>query len=231
MDDNEHAGQPSPQETADQVVQGYFGLGSDPPFRQRAIRRLLAGAALAALLIPGIFYVNFWEVGPLAWGLTIFLVLFCLLAAVGLAFQPLTNFHTPVPLRGGWADRLGAFWLVSCAFGPLLGWVITTVLPLTVYNWRWLYSLRVLLAAGLPLITAFTLIRYVRGKGSLLMLLLLIGLTLLPILTVINVSWDLWEGVKIHAIQSAVQPSGLTMEYYLQHTGRVLRMDHWELPR
>jgi MFS family permease len=218
MDDNEQPDHPSPQETADQVAVSYFGVDSDPQSRQHAIRRLLVGAALVTLAIPGLFYLNFGEVSPLAWGLTIFLVLFCLLAAIGLAFRPLTSFHTPVPLRGGWADRLGAFWLVSCAFGPLLGWVITTVFPLMVDNWRWLYSLRILFAAGLPLITAFMLSRYVRGRGSLLMLLLVFGITLLPILTVVNVGWDLWEGVSIRLAQSGE----ILSEVYLKHTGRVL---------
>lgn len=26
-----------------------------------------------------------------------------------------------------WVDRAGAFWLVSCAFGPFFGWIVTSV--------------------------------------------------------------------------------------------------------
>ena len=31
----------------------------------------------------------------------------------------------PVP-RGGWLDRVGAFWLLACGLGPLAGLALTT---------------------------------------------------------------------------------------------------------
>ena len=64
------------------------------------------------MLVPLIFYLDSLrygraEVGPLGWGLTVFFVMYCLLTAIGLYFRPRTEFHSPVRLRGDWADRVG----------------------------------------------------------------------------------------------------------------------------
>ena len=83
-------------------------------------------------LIPLIFYLRFRRVGPLGWGTTVFFDTYCVLAAIGLYFRPRTEYHSPVALRGNWLDRVCAFWLVGCAFGPFFGWIVTTgVFPIT----------------------------------------------------------------------------------------------------
>lgn len=212
----------APIETARKVARNFFGAGSDNLSRREAIRQLLVSTVLVTLFVPGLFYLRFGEVGPLGWGTTIFLVVYCLLAAIGLYFLPRSEYHSPVPLRGDWADRLGAFWLVSCAFGPFFGWVLTATLPLTVVSWRWLYGLRVLFAAGLPLITALPLIRYLRGKSTLIALPLMLVITLLPIWSAVNVSRDLWEGPLVRQVQSVDNPPGVVRELYLRHTARVI---------
>lgn len=207
----------TPQETADKVARSFFGV-KDEDSRRRVIIGLLCGAVEVVVLVPLLFYLRFRTVGPLGWGTTVFLAVYCLLAAVGLFFAPRTEYHSPVALRGDWADRLGGFWLVACLFGPFLGWVVTTgVFPITFGSWRWLYSLRVLLAAGLPVITALPLTRYVRGKSSLIALPLLVLVTLLPVSSAMNVSLDLWEGAVMRQTQSTGQP-----ELFLQHTERSL---------
>lgn len=208
---------PSPKETADQVAKAFFGVGSDKASHQTAIRQLLVGAVECAVLIPLLFYWRFGNIGGLGWGTTIFFVAYCLLAATGLYFRSRTEYHTPVRLRGDWADRIGAFWLVSCVFGPLLGWIITSAFPITVTTWRWLYALRVIVAAGAPLITAVPLTRYLRGKATWVALPLLVVITLLPIWSAVNVSRDLWEGPMVRQVQSADQP-----ELYLQYTEQSL---------
>ncbi len=207
----------TPQEVADQAARTYFGV-TDEVSRRDAIRQLLLGAAGAAVLIPLLFYLRFRDVGPLGWGTTVFFVVYCLLAAIGLYFRPRTEYHSPVHLRGGWADRLGGFWLVSCVFGPFLGWIVTSgAFPLTLNSWRWLYGLRLFLAAGLPLVTALPLTRYVRGKSAWVALPLLVGITLLPVSSAMNVSLDLWEG----PVARQVQPTGHS-QFYLKHTERSL---------
>jgi hypothetical protein len=198
------------RQIAEHIARG-LGAGSDPAGLRRAIRGWLGGAVAAAVLVPVLFYLRFGEVGGLGWGLTVFLVVLCLLAAVGLYFLRRPEYHTPVALRGDWLDRVGAFWLVACAFGPLAGWALTALVPLTVDSWRWLYAGRVAAAIGLPLLTALPLLRYVRGRGSPVTLLpsvaLLIGVTALPIWSGWAAAQDLWAG-----------PVG----GFLAHTGQML---------
>jgi len=116
-------------------------------------------------------------------------------------------------LRRDWVDRVGAFWLVGCAFGPLLGWLVTETFPITPDSWHWLYGLRALLAAGVPLVLALPLLRYVRGKSSLVALPLLVVITLLPVSTAIPVIQDLWEGPCVRQAPSTSEP-----EFYLKRT-------------
>jgi hypothetical protein len=207
----------TPHEVADQVAKTYFGV-TDEFERRRVIRRCLLGAAEAALLTPCLFYLRFGEVSPLGWGTTIFFVVYLLLTAIGLYFRPRTEYHSPVSLRGDWRDRMGAFWLVGCVFGPLFGWVVTSgAFPITQSSWKWMYGLRVLLAAVVPLVLALPLTRYVRGKSAWVALPLLVGVTLLPVSSAMNVSLDLWEGPIVRQLQSTGPP-----ELFLKHTGRSL---------
>jgi len=207
----------TPQETADVVAETFFGV-TDEASRRRVIRQCLVSAPLYAAGIPALFYLRFGRVGPLGWGTTVFFVVYCLLCAVGLYFRPRAEYHTPVGLRGDWLDRVGAFWLMGCAFGPFFGWLLTTgTIPVTPVSWHWLYGLRVVLAAVLPALLALPLTRYVRGKSARVSLPLLVCVTLLPISSAMNVSLDLWEGPS--ARQS--RTDGRT-ELYLKHTGRSL---------
>ncbi len=207
----------TPEEIADQTASAYFGVSADAASRQRAIRQLLLGALACALIIPVLFYLGFKEVGGIGWGTTIFFVVYCLLAAIALYFRPLTEYHTPIQLRGNWADRLGAFWLVSCVFGPFLGWVITSAFSITPDSWRWLYSLRLIVAAGFPLITALPMVRYLRGKTILVALPILVVVTMLAIWSTVNVGRDLWQGLILRQIPSTGQ-----LELYLQYTAQSL---------
>lgn len=226
MDKKPTPHQEPPVETARKVAHTFFGVGSDNASRQEAIRNLLVAAASFAVLVPLLFYMEFGEVGPLGWGMTIFFVVYCLLAATGLYFLPRPEYHSPVAPRGDWVDHLGAFWLVSCAFGPFFGWVLTSILPLTVSSWRWVYGLRVLLAAGLPLITALPLTRYLRGKAILVALPIMLIVTMLPIWSAVNVSRDLFEGPIVQQVQSVNNPSETMNELYLPHTNRVIELGH-----
>ena len=208
---------PTPTETADRVAETFFGV-TDEASRRRVIRQCLVAAAEFAVGIPALFYLRFGRVGPLGWGTTVFFVVYLLLCAVGLYFRPRVEYHSPVPLRGDWLDRVGAFWLVGCAFGPLLGWFFTTgTIPVTQASWHWLYGTRVFLAAVVPAALALPLTRYVRGRSARVALPLLVLVTLLPVSTAMNASLDLWEGPSVREPESAGPP-----ELYLRHTGRRL---------
>jgi hypothetical protein len=207
---------PSPQKTADQVAKTFFGVTSETT-RQTAIRQMLIGAVECAVLIPALFYLRFDEISGLGWGTTIFFVGYCLLSAIGLYYRPRIEYHTQVRLRGDWADKIGAFWLISCVFGPFLGWLITSAFPITGESWRWLYALRVILAVVLPLLTALPLTRYLRGRATWVALPILVVITLLPIWSAVNVSRDLWEGPVRRQVQATDQ-----QEWYLPYTEQSL---------
>jgi hypothetical protein len=176
---------PDPLKTAQQMARIFFATGSSPTDLRRAIRGWLISAVCSAVLVPALFWLRFGRVDGLAWGLTVFLVVYCLLVAFGLFFLNRPAYHTPIAPRGDWLDWVGAFWLMACAFGPFFGWILTSAFPLTQDNWRWLYAGRVFLSVVLPVLTALALLRYVRGRGALIMLVLLLGVTALPI-------WSAW---------------------------------------
>jgi hypothetical protein len=184
----------SPKDTADAVARSFFGVEADPASRSIAARQMLVSALASAILTPFLFLLRFGEVGPLGWATTVFFVMYCVVAAIGLYFGPRTQYHTPVPQRNDWLDKIGAFWLMACVFGPFFGWVIASVVPITADSWRVVYSVRVFLAAGLPLITALPLTRYARGKSMLIALPLLIGITLLAMWTAVDSGRDLIAG-------------------------------------
>jgi len=206
----------APEETAEKIARGFFGVKPDPASRRGAVLEFLAGALASLVLVPFLFWLFFGQVDGFVWGLTIFFAVYCLLAAVGIFFLPRREFHTKVLLHGNLADRIGAFWLVSCAFGPLLGWMITSALPITLVSWRWLYGTRALLAAGLPLLTALPQVRYLRGKAVAVALPLLVAITLLPVVSTVNVSRDLWQGPVARQVQNG------QMQLYLEYTDQAL---------
>lgn len=217
MNDTDHTHGKTPLETSHQVAKTFFGV-KDRASRQEAIRSSLISVVWITLLVPSIFYLRFREVGPLGWGTTVFFDVYCLLSAIGLYFGTRAEYHSPVPLHGNWLDRVGAFWLVACVFGPFFGWIVTTgVFPITQASWHWLYGLRVFFAAGIPVLTALPLTRYVRGKSVRVALPLLLCVTLLPVLSAMNVSRDLWDGTVVRQLRATCQP-----ELYLKHTGRSL---------
>ncbi len=206
----------TPQDTAGDMARIFSGVTDDTSGR-RAIGEWLHGIPRCSVLIPLIFYLGFGTVGPLGWGLTVFFDVYCLLWAIGLYFLPRTEYHSRVEARGDWADRVGAFWLVGCAFGPFFGWLVTEALPITPGSWSWLYGARVALAAVIPIVLALPLMRYMRGKAALVGLPLLVGITLLAVSTAMPVGLDLWEGPTVRQAQAR---GG--WELYLTHTERSL---------
>jgi hypothetical protein len=206
----------APQETADAMAQVFAGV-TDDVSRRRAILEWLGAVPKITALIPMAFYLRFGAIGPLGWGLAVFFDVYCLLWAVGLYFGPLAEYHSQVRPRRDWVDRIGAFWLVGCAFGPLFGWFVTEAFPITPGSWHWLYGLRAFLAAGIPLVLALPLLRYVRGKSSLVAAPLLVIITLLPVSTAVPVIQDLCEGPSVRKAPSTSEP-----EFYLKRTERSL---------
>jgi hypothetical protein len=231
------------------VMARYFKVDSLKDDDSHLIGRYLFAALAAAVGMPSLFYLRFGEVSWFAIGFTVFLVMLCLLVALGLFFQNRSAFHTDVPAANNFADRIGAFWLVACAFGPFFGWLITTF-PLSASSWRGQYLARVFFAVVLPVITAVPLGRYARGKAALIALPLLIGITALPTLSCWWVLGDLHDGALVTKVvrsrqtatgQLICQPAGAQYDLpcdaaftaaatgtaqvsWLPHTGRVIEV-------
>src|SRR5205085_6847027 len=171
------------------------GAKDDAAENRRLANGYLIAAAYAAVYIPALFYLRFGEINAFALSFTGFMVLLCLLVALGYAVQNTPDYQTPVRAKGGVLDYVGGFWLVACAFGPLFGWLMTApVFELTEGNWRWRYVVRVVLSLGLPVLTALPLFRYVRGKYWYVMVMLLFGLPTLAAWSGLNTLLDLREG-------------------------------------
>lgn len=175
------------------ILGGYFNVASIKDDNRQLSKRFLLGAVWAAVLTPLIFYLKFGTLNWFSISFTIFLVVLCLLFALGFFFQTKTDYHTRVPMAGSLADRIGGFWLVACAFGPFLGWLITAFAP-TEASWKWQYLARAFLSVILPVITAVPLIPYARGKATLIAAPLLLLITALPILSCLWVLADMHDG-------------------------------------
>jgi hypothetical protein len=208
----------------------------DPRANRRSARAFLIAAAHAAVIIPLLAYLQFGEVSVFILSFTGSMVVLCLLVALGYSVQ-----DNPVrPSAGagklGLSARVGAFWLVTCAFGPFFGWlVVTPQVPLTEGNWWWRYAARAALSVGLPVLTALPLLPYVRGKYWHVALLLLVGVTALPVWSGVNTLLDLREGpaaVEATGLYDAThnsfypdsrgRPHTLSL---LRHTGRAVKIE------
>ena len=146
------------------------------------------------LLMLPIFYFGTESIG-FTFGAFGILVGFLLLVALGFYLADEADFHTKVAFKNDWLDKIGVFWLIAIFFGPLMGYLITLIQP-TLKSWRWQFSARVFFAAALPVLLSLPLYRYARGKTALLAVPLLIGLTLLPSLTIYWTARDLAGGEK-----------------------------------
>jgi hypothetical protein len=67
-------------------------------------------------------------------------------------------------------------------------------------------------------LTALPLTRYLRGKATLIALPILVAITLLPVMSAVNVSRDLVAGPITQHNQTTDQ-----LEYYLSYTGRTIK--------
>jgi MFS family permease len=170
--------------------------------------RIIYGLPWTLLILP-IFYVETESIG-FTLGAFGILVGFLLLVAFGFYIADEPQFHTTVAFKNDWLDKLGALWLVAICFGPIVGYLISLFQP-TLKSWRWQFSARIFLAAVLPVLLSLPLYRYARGKTALLAVPLLIGLTLLPCLTIYWTARDLAAGEKSGMLR-LVKSNSYTME-------------------
>ena len=196
-------------------MRAYFGKRLSKLEAERQAHQILVGALWAALLLPAITYLQIGEIGLVGWVLIAGFEVFLLLVALGLYLAYRPEYQTKVETRGDWLDRVGAAWLVVVAFGPLLGWTVTsTVFNVTPGSWRWLFGIRAALAVALPVLTMLPLLRYARGKAAMIALPLLIGLTALAAL---SGSWTLRDLLGGTVVRQAAIAKG--------YVGKVVMLD------
>lgn len=208
---------------------------NDAAENRRGVRAFLLGAAQAAFIIPFLFYLHFGEIDAFALSFTGFIVVLCLLVALGYSVADRPGRETPAAGKAGPFARVGSFWLLACAFGPFFGWLVTEAYTLTEENWRWRYVARVALCAGLPILTALPLFAYVRGKYRHVALMLLICVTALPVWSGLNTMLDLREGPTVKTTTGLYDaphnsffptPTGSTFRLKtLAHTGRAIKIE------
>jgi len=196
------------QAERERILARYFKVASIKGDNRQLVKRFLLGALWAAVLTPLLFYLKFGTVGWFAIGFTVFLVLLSLLFALGFSFQTRTEYHTRVPTEGTIADRIGAFWLAACVFGPFIGWIVTAFPP-TSGSWKWQYLARAFLAVTLPVITAIPNVPYARSKAAWVAIPLLIFITALPISSCLWVLADLHDGPRTVRVQALDMGSDL----------------------
>jgi hypothetical protein len=177
----------------ERILARYFKVASIKADHRQLAKRFLLGVVWSAVLTPLLFYLKFGSINWFSISFTIFLVVLCLLFALGLFIQNKPEYHTCVPTERSLADRIGAFWLIACAFGPFFGWICTAIPP-TEASWKWQYLGRAFLSVVLPVITAVPLVPYARGKSALIAIPLLLVITALPILSCWWVLADLNDG-------------------------------------
>lgn len=171
---------------------------SDPEQNRRSARAFLIAAAQAAVIVPILFYLHFGEINAYGLSFTCFLVVLCLLVALGYSIPDRPEQQTPAAAKGSLLERVGGFWLVACSFGPFFGWLVTAPeFPVTEGDWWWRYAARVALCVGLPVLTALPLLAYVRGRYGYVALPLLVCVTALPVWSGINTLLDLREGPTV----------------------------------
>ena len=190
----------------ERILARYFRVSSIRGDNRPLVKTFLFGALWAAILTPLLFYLKFGTVSWFGAAFTIFLVTLCLLFALGFFFQTKREYQSTVFMEGSIADRIGAFWLIACAFGPFCGWIIRAFPP-TEASWKWQYLARAFLSVVAPFITAVPLVPYARGKAALIAVPLLVFVTALPILSCLWVLADLNDGPK--TVEVLVERNGI----------------------
>ena len=198
--------QPPTDKTRDRILARYFKVASIAGDNRLLVKRFLWGALWAAILTPALFYLRAGTVDWFAISCTIFLVVACLLYALGFHFQGRKEYHTRVPMEWTLPDRIAAFWLVACGLGPFFGWLITSF-GVTANSWKWQYLARAFLSVILPVTTAIPLLAYARGRSALIALPLLVGITALPITSCLWVLGDMRDGPETVVVEVWREPA------------------------
>lgn len=165
--------------------------------------------AVAVLLtgIPALFYLNFGEVGPMGFGITVFLVCATALLGVGRYANELESEYSPgkaIIIRGDWLDKVTFAGVVWFVLGPFFGLFISssTALPPSEATWRWQYGIRVVFAIAMPLITTvLILVFHVKRRALLVYVPVVLLVAALPVWSGVRPLLDLCAGPRKEIIR------------------------------
>lgn len=144
--------------------------------------KAFVGIGLSAVVILLRFWIEFGEISVFAFGFTTFIVVLEILIIIGLRFQNRTERHTTKPLRNDWLDKIGAWWLVACAFGAFFGWTCGN-LAISFPHWTMIFlTAEIIFTILLPVITMIPNLRYLSRNSAALQVPILVLVTSLPFL-------------------------------------------------
>lgn len=161
---------------------------------------LVPKAALGiALSIAAVFLRSWGEFGYVsmfAVGFAIFIAAFEVLLIVGLRFADRPDVHTTVKPQNDVFDRLGAWWLIACAFGAFFGWIVGNMVVFLPDHWRVVMVVKVFFTIVVPVASMLPNLRYVSRNAAYVQVPILIFITLLPMLVGVGALISLITGVR-----------------------------------
>jgi hypothetical protein len=155
--------------------------------------KMLAAILISAALILLRFWFYFGELSFFACGFVIFTSVLQILIIVGLRFQNRMDFHTTKSVRNNWFDKLGAWWLVACAFGAFFGWICGNLANAFPAFKMVILTAEIFFTIFLPIITMLPNLRYVGAKASVVQIPILFFVTVLPMLVGLNSLFTIWN--------------------------------------
>ena len=160
------------------------------------VPRVAVGIAASVFLVLAGFWLQLGEIPMYAIGFCVFLIALQILLIVGLRFGNRPEVHTKVAPKNGLLDKIGAWWLMACAFGAFFGWVAGTLVSFSPEYWYLFLSFKVFLTILLPVATMLPNIRYISRNAAYIQVPIMFVVTLLPILVGLGAAMTLIAGVR-----------------------------------
>ncbi len=174
------------------VFRHFGGINAEAPL-WILVPRAAGAILLSDLLIALIFWLALGELNAFVFGFVVFLTVFQILAIVGLRFQDRYDLHATKKLKNDWIDKIGGFWLVSCFFGPLFGWITGSfAAEFSRFEIHLLFA-AVFLSCALPVLTMLPMVRYIEARIAHIQIPLLVFVTALSVLVGFGHFLRLWR--------------------------------------
>jgi hypothetical protein len=152
---------------------------------------------LSDVLILLIFWLVFGEFSAFAFGFVIFLSVLQILMIVGLRFRDRKRFHATKSPPNDWLDKLGAWWLMACAFGAFFGWISAQLAASWPQFETAFLALAVVFSIVLPVLTMLPNLRYLETRIAVIQIPILFFVTILPLLSGFKSVFKIWQRLNL----------------------------------